>query len=99
MVAGYGLTCIGIAEQSLLQAAVSSEMRGRVLSIYTLIHRGFPSIGALIMGTAASYIGLRLPVLGGAVIFIMFWIWARQRQARMIDVLETPPEARTAPDR
>jgi MFS family permease len=94
VVAGFGLTNIGIAEQSLLQAAVSSEMRGRILSIYTLIHRGFPSIGALIMGTAASYIGLRVPVLCGAVLFVMFWIWARRRQARMVSILEAPPEMR-----
>ncbi len=94
VIAGFGLTNIGIAEQSLLQAAVSSNMRGRILSIYTMIHRGFPSIGALIMGMAASYIGLRLPVLCGAVLFVIFWIWARRRQARMVAVLEAPPEAR-----
>lgn len=93
VVAGYGLTSIGVAEQSLIQAAVRSDMRGRILSIYTLIHRGFPSIGALIMGTAASHIGLRPPVFCGALLFVMFWIWARRRQARIAAVLEAPPES------
>ncbi len=88
--AGFSLTSIGVAEQSLIQAAVASDMRGRILSIYTLIGRGFPSIGALIMGTAASYFGLRWPVFIGAVLGLLFWVWARRRQRRMAAILEAP---------
>lgn len=88
MVAGYAMTSIGVAEQSLIQAAVASEMRGRVLSIYTLIARGFPSIGALIMGVAASYLGLRWPVFTGAVLCLLFWAWGRRRRDEMARHLE-----------
>ncbi|MCH8917963.1 MAG: MFS transporter [Proteobacteria bacterium] len=91
-IAGFAMTTIGVAEQSLLQASVDDAMRGRILSLYTLISRGFPSIGALIMGYAASFVGLRWPVLGGAVACLVFWLWARRRQGRMAAVLETPPK-------
>jgi MFS family permease len=91
-VAGLSVVIVGVAEQSLLQASVDSAMRGRVLSLYTLIARGFPSIGALIMGTAASYVGLRWPVFTGAMLCLLLWIWAVRRQKRMAAILEAPPK-------
>ncbi len=92
VIAGYAMTSIGVAEQTLLQASVDGAMRGRILSIYIMISRAFPSIGALIMGYAASFVGLRWPVLCGAVACLVFWLWARRRQGRMAAVLETPPK-------
>jgi len=91
-VAGLAVVIVGVAEQTLLQGAVDSAMRGRILSLYTLIARGFPSIGALLMGTAASYVGLRLPVFLGALLCLGLWIWARFRQNRMAAILEAPPK-------
>ncbi|MDH3242058.1 MAG: MFS transporter [Alphaproteobacteria bacterium] len=90
-VAGLSVVIVGVAEQTLLQGAVDSAMRGRILSLYTLIARGFPSIGALVMGTAASYVGLRLPVFLGALMCLGLWVWARIRQKRMAAILEAPP--------
>ena len=66
-------------------------MRGRVLSLYTLIARGCPSFGALLMGYLASYGGLQLPVAGGALLCIGLWAWARARQTRLAASLELPP--------
>lgn len=91
-IAGLSVVAIGVAEQTLLQTSVDSAMRGRILSMYTLIARGFPSIGALMMGYIASFVGLRLPVLGGAVICLILWLWARRRQTRMAAILEVPPK-------
>jgi len=85
---GISVVIVGVAEQTLLQAAVASDMRGRMLSLYTLIARGFPSVGALIMGALASHIGLRWPVFGGAMICLVLWIWARRRQKLMERSLE-----------
>ncbi|MCZ6609643.1 MAG: MFS transporter [Alphaproteobacteria bacterium] len=90
--AGLAVVVVGVAEQTLLQTAVDSAMRGRILSIYTLIARGFPSIGALVMGYIASFVGLRAPVMGGAVLCLVLWLWARRRQARMAAILEVPPQ-------
>ncbi len=90
--AGLSVVSIGVAEQTLLQTSVDSAMRGRILSLYTMIARGFPSIGALIMGYIASFVGLRAPVLGGAVLCLLVWIWARSKQERMAAVLEAPPK-------
>ena len=91
-VAGVSVVIVGVAEQTLLQTSVDAAMRGRMLSMYTLIARGFPSIGAMGMGYLASFVGLRWPVFGGAVICLGLWIWARHNQDRMAAALETAPE-------
>lgn len=88
VVAGFAVTAIGVSEQTLLQSSVDSAMRGRVLSLYTLIARGCPSFGALLMGYLASWGGLQLPVAGGALLCIGLWGWARARQARLAGALE-----------
>ncbi|MHA1108528.1 MAG: MFS transporter [Alphaproteobacteria bacterium] len=92
-IAGIAVVIVGVAEQTLLQTSVDGAMRGRILSMYTLIARGFPSIGALVMGYLAEFVGLRWPVFGGAVVCLFMWLWARKRQDRMAESLETDPEA------
>ena len=87
-VGGYAMVVIGVTEQTLLQTAVDGEMRGRVLSLYTLIARGCPSIGALLMGWAAEVTGLRWPVAAGAVVCLGLWLWARSRQKTLSSALE-----------
>lgn len=41
-------------------------MRGRVMSLYSLIIRGGPALGALAMGASAEFTGLAWPVVSGA---------------------------------
>lgn len=91
VVGGFAMVTIGVTEQTLLQSSVDSAMRGRVLSLYTLIARGCPSIGALMMGWIAEYTGLRWPVAGGAVVCLGLWLWTRRRQALMAKSLEGEP--------
>lgn len=78
-----GLTMVitGAGIQTLLQLGVDTEMRGRVLSLYGLIQRGGPAIGALGMGLLAEFFGLRWPIAGGAVLvaLVAFWLMARMR--------------------
>lgn len=67
-VLGLALVISGAGIQTLLQLNVDSDMRGRVLSIYGLIIRGGPALGALTMGWVAEQSGLRWPLAGGAVL-------------------------------
>lgn len=84
---GFGMASTGIAAQTLIQLAVEPAMRGRVLGIYALLFRGGPAFGALVMGAAAEYVGLRLPVLAGAVFVFLVFLWAWLRRKRMIQGL------------
>ncbi len=81
-VAGFAMVATGVGTQTLIQTAVEDEMRGRVLSLFGLIFRGGPALGALVMGTASELVGLQLPLAVGALLGVgacgLLW---RQRQA------------------
>lgn len=86
---GFSMASMGTAAQTLIQMAVDANMRGRVLSLHGLIFRGGPAIGALAMGAASDYVGLRVPVFIGAGAVLGAWVWAKLRQARMMESLGT----------
>ena len=62
---GMASTIHGIAAQTLLQSATSGHMIGRVISLWGMITRVGPALGALGYGAAAGMAGLRWPVLLG----------------------------------
>lgn len=90
-IAGGALVVNGIAAQTLTQSAVDGSMRGRVLSMYGMLFRGGPALGALLMGSAATHVGLRLPLAGGAILCGGLWVWAVRHRARLTPALEGSP--------
>ncbi len=83
VVNGFAMSGMGISAQTLIQIAVDPAMRGRVLSLHGLIFRGGPALGALVMGVASDRIGLRVPIVVGAVLVLAVWVWAWRRRGRM----------------
>src|SRR3546814_9689811 len=67
---GFGMARISINVQSTIHLATDIAMRGRVLSVYGMIVRGSPALGALAMGTASHWLGLRWPVFAGMLLLI-----------------------------
>ena len=90
-VAGTAMTISGIGAQTLIQAAVDSRMRGRVMALYGMIFRAGPAVGAVLMGSASERFGLRLPLAIGALISCGFWAVTRLQQRRIADALEADP--------
>ena len=72
---GFCVSVAGIASQTLVQLASERSMRGRVMSLYGLIFRGGPSLGALGAGIISVHLGLRWPVVIGAVLLTAAWLW------------------------
>ena len=87
-IAGFCMVVGGVGTQTLLQLSVDSAMRGRVLSLYGLIFRGGPALGALLMGGASEVVGLRWPLAVGALIAAVAWAWIWSRRRRIAEVLE-----------
>lgn len=67
--AGLFHVVCNIGMQSLAQLSAAPGLRGRVMSMYGLIFRTGPSIGAFLIGVGANLFGLRLLVGGGALLF------------------------------
>jgi MFS family permease len=88
LLAGFSLVVNGIGAQTLVQHAAAPHMRGRVMATYGMIFRGGPAVGALVMGTLSSQIGLQLAVGLGAVLCALSWLWARRLRASMAQALE-----------
>ena len=81
VLAGGALSMFGISNQVILQSAVPDEMRGRALSLFGLAVRSTPALGALVLGAASEYLGLRAPVLLAAAIVVGWSAWRRKAGA------------------
>ncbi|MEX2450962.1 MAG: MFS transporter [Rhodospirillales bacterium] len=91
IVAVFGMseTMIGVSTQTLILSTISPDMRGRVISIYVVVFRALPAFGALVMGAAAEFVGLRWPVLAGGIIVIVMLSWALTRYNSIRTALES----------
>jgi predicted MFS family arabinose efflux permease len=71
---------------TLVQTHVSDELRGRVMSIYTLTFFGGMPLGALWAGALAQYIGAPLTIVVSAVISLLCaaFFWVRVPQLRRL---------------
>ena len=85
---GFFLIVLGVSAQTLVQLHVASEVRGRVLSLYGLIFRGGPALGAVVMGTIADRVGLQLTLACGTFAFAWVWLWLWRSRARLAAGLE-----------
>lgn len=61
---------------TLLQLNVPETMRGRMMSLYTLIPMGLMPLGSMVLGTIGSAIGVPVTVAAGAIIVLAFTIVA-----------------------
>ncbi len=77
---GFALAVNGVCTQSLLQASIDDSYRGRVMSLYGVIFRGVPAVGAVAIGVASDGFGLAMPtVLAGLLIGLVWLIMMRYR--------------------
>ena len=89
---GFCMLLGGIAAQTLVQNAVDSTLRARVLSLYVVISWGLPALGAVAAGWIAQFVGLQATVGVGAALVVLFWLWARPAGNRLAAGLETIEE-------
>jgi predicted MFS family arabinose efflux permease len=82
-IVGCAIVLSGIGSQTLIQNAVASEMRARVMSLFTVISWGLPAIGALGGGWAAEYIGLPATFAAGGLATAAIWLIARRRARKL----------------
>lgn len=96
-VLGFSMTSCGVGAQQLVQLAVPDELRGRVMSLFGIIFRTGPGMGALIMGWIADATGLAWPVGIGAALGLVAFIFANTRRERLQAALEDLGRAHDRP--
>ena len=88
MLMGAAGSVHGISTQTLVQNAADPAMRGRVLSLWGMITRACPASGALALGTAGEFFGLRLPTILAMLLSLLVVAWGLKRLPVMVAVLE-----------
>jgi MFS family permease len=96
-VCGFSQATTGIGAQTLIQTAVDPAMRGRVMGFWGMLFRGGVAVNAILLGWLSSFVGLRLAVGAGAVLCLLYWIWARFHQTGMAASLEADARGAAAP--
>ena len=94
-VLGFAMAVNSICTQSIMQNAVEDAYRGRVMSLYGMVFRGFPAIGALVIGVAADLVGLAIPLATAAILTLVAWLPSlrhRPQPAAVPEVAKTSKE-------
>jgi MFS family permease len=90
-VVGFAMLIGGVGSQTLMQNAVESHMRARVMSLFIMISWGLPAFGALAAGWIANFAGLPITIGVGGILTIGLWLWARPKAAALQAALEKTP--------
>lgn len=86
---GFAINSLSTSVQALIQSAVDDGLRGRVMSLYTLIFRGLPAFGALAFGILAEFIGLRWTFALAGVACLIAGMLILPQRGTMMRSLET----------
>jgi len=77
---GFVLIATSVALHTAVQLGLEPELRGRVMSLFGLVFRSVPAVGALAVGALAELAGLRLAMLTAALAFLLVYAWLQWRR-------------------
>jgi MFS family permease len=83
-IAGMGMMQGMAASNTVIQSIVTDDMRGRVMSYYTMAFMGMAPFGSLLAGAMANTFGAPITVIvNGAVILVgATWFWMQRPKLR-----------------
>jgi MFS family permease len=81
---GFGMMQGLTASNTIIQTIVPEEMRGRVMSYYTVAFVGMSPFGSLLAGTLATAVGAPWTVIISGISCIVgaFWFWTQMKTVR-----------------
>jgi MFS family permease len=89
---GITVAAGGIGSQVLVQSSIDAAMRGRVVSVWSLIMRAGPPIGAWILGSIAEFTDLRTVFIIATVIYTIFFLAMIPRFKILAQHMEAAPD-------
>lgn len=79
---GFSMMLQMASSNTLVQAMVPDDLRGRVMAVYSMMFMGMAPIGALIAGSLAGFLGAPLTVaLGGSICIVGSLVFGSQLDA------------------
>ena len=94
-IGGVAVTVFGTIIATFIQVAVPGELRGRIMSLYSITLIGLPALGAMGSGSVAQLLGglsgaPRAVLIGGIVISVILLLAAPLFWKREVGALKTP---------
>lgn len=96
---GFAMIAFMIAGNTTLQLTTTAEMRGRVMSLYSVVFLGSTPLGAPIAGWIGEHLGARTGLVAGGVVALLTCLagfWARSHARD--EARGQPATPATAPD-
>src|SRR5690606_8680 len=87
--AGFFAIGYGVGLQTIVQLTVGPQYRGRVVSMYSVIQRGFPAVGAFLIGMGTDMFGLQIALITGGCLGLLLWYFIWRRRAIILAALNT----------
>ena len=84
---GFAVMVITASINTMLQTLVDEDMRGRVMSLYTMAFIGMSPVGSLVGGAIAVRVGAPLAVTLGGVGCLALAFWFRRRLAPLREIV------------
>lgn len=93
-VCGAAMVTFSASANTTIQVTAPDELRGRVMSVHSLVFTGVTPVGAFIAGTLAQYLGARATfgIVGGIALVTTVTM-------RLAKLLPAPPGTETAPEK
>lgn len=79
VVGGFGMMLTTASVNTVLQTLVGEDMRGRIMSLYTMAFMGMMPIGSLVGGAVAARLGAPAAVILGGAGCLLLGVWFRGR--------------------
>lgn len=71
VIGAFGMMSQVTISNTLIQTTVSTEMRGRVISLFVMAFSGMLPLGSLLVGSVSHYVGVQNTVLGQGVLALL----------------------------
>jgi len=88
---------VNVSGQVIVQSTVRGELRGRVMSLWGLLNRSGPALGALVLGGVSSWLGFQLPTLIAIAISAVVAMFVFSRRQAIRGVLSEQEEGAERP--
>lgn len=86
LLAGTGFMTAIAAANTFIQTLVQEDLRGRVMSFYTMAFLGTTPFGSLVAGAVAEQVGAPVTIGGGGILCVLtgIWFWRRLPALRAV---------------
>ena len=94
---GFGVIVMAASANTILQTVVADEMRGRIVSLYTMAFMGFAPLGTLAVGALAEAIGVQAAFVIGGLLAVVVAVVFSGRIGALRDTLQRTQPQLTLP--